>query len=84
MFNDSHNPHLRTMSEREYNSYIITTMNENRKARVLDFWKNKKDRTLDSKPFMEPIETLYIGKRDILHKYKASDLDSDFNWTHEK
>lgn len=37
MFNDSHNPHLRTMSEREYSSYIITTMNENRKARVPGF-----------------------------------------------
>jgi len=34
--------------------------------------------------YEEPIETLYIGKRDILHKYKASDLDSDFDWTHEK
>lgn len=54
------------------------------KVKTAGFWKNKKDRTFDSKPFVDPIGTVYIGKRDFKHQFDTSDLDNDFDWKHEK
>jgi len=48
------------------------------------FWGNKKDWTFDHKPFTNPIETIYVGERVNGYEFKTENLDSDFDWKHEK
>ena len=48
------------------------------------FWPNKKDWTFDNKPFINPSETLYVGKRIKDYVFKEENLDSDFSWNHKK
>jgi len=49
---------------------------------IKGFWKNKKDHTIDGKPFPKCLEVIYIGQRDITHKFNKNELDSDFSWKH--
>jgi SAM-dependent methyltransferase len=46
------------------------------------FWPNKKDFTIDSKPFQNNLETIYIGQKDSTYIFDTSSLDSDFSWNH--
>lgn len=47
------------------------------------FWKNKKDHTINSKPFPNCLESFYIGIKNNDHVFSKKDLDSDFNWKHD-
>ena len=46
------------------------------------FWPNKKDFTIDSKPFLNNLETIYVGQKDSSYIFTQSVLDSDFSWNH--
>jgi len=52
---------------------------------IQGFWKNKKDFTMNHpKPFTECIEAVYIGKRDVTHKFDINDLDKDISNNHSE
>jgi len=46
------------------------------------FWKNKKDSTLDGRPFPSCIETIYVGQKDDSYIFSKETLDSDFDYKH--
>lgn len=49
------------------------------------FTINKKDWTIDGRPFPRTLETIYIGQKDeSIKQFNLSVLDSDFDWKHEK
>ena len=43
------------------------------------FWKNKKDYTLDVKPFNECIHTIYIGEKNEQYIFNKNVLDADLS-----
>jgi SAM-dependent methyltransferase len=47
------------------------------KIRTAGFWKNKKDFTIDSKPFEKPIGVAYVAERRYGHAFQRSELDAD-------
>ena len=60
----------------EYLSEIKPVFSGYRKKGNTEGWyKDKTDVTLDGKKFTESIETYYIGKKDINHKFSLNDLD---------
>lgn len=48
------------------------------------FWKNRKDITMDGKPFTSCLETIYIAVRKKGHEFNIEDLDVDNSWNHSK
>lgn len=53
------------------------------KIKTNGFWKNKKDFTLDNKPFTECIETVYLGQKDSSYVFNKDVLDVDLSPKHD-
>ena len=63
--------------KKKLSGYVIFPPNKGR-------WKNKKDVTLENKPFKECQEVLYIGIKDELYRFNINSLDSDMTMNHDK
>lgn len=53
------------------------------KVSIKGFWKNKKDFTLDNKPFTDSIVTIYVGQKDSSYVFNKNVLDVDLSPKHD-
>ena len=54
-----------------------------KKVSIKGFWENKKDFTLDNKPFTDSIVSIYIGQKDSSYIFNKSVLDVDLSPKHD-